>query len=99
MKRERSSLLQALECFQDLGIPRGLTAMTLFLYICENEGLIVTELADVAGWSASLPARRAKALAGQIPEVTADASQHLVEMRATASDGRLRQVFLSPRGR
>ena len=64
-KRERDSLLAALELFRELDTPQSTNALALFLYVCENEGVNMSELAYVSRLHVATAARLARALAGE----------------------------------
>jgi hypothetical protein len=65
VRRERDCLLAALELFRGIDIPSSLTTLILFLYVCENEGLNVTELALAGRMGVASTARLVKTLAGE----------------------------------
>ena len=96
-KRERDSLLAALELFRELDTPQSTNALALFLYVCENEGVNMSELAYVSRLHVATAARLARALAGE--DEAAPVADALLEFRATDEDKRLKFVHLSPRGR
>ena len=98
-RRERDSLLAALELFRGVEVPRSLTTLILFLYVCENEGLNVSELALAGGVQVAGAARLVKTLAGLVPEEPVPPDAVLFELKSTSADKRLRFVHLSPRGR
>ncbi|HWE44792.1 MAG TPA: hypothetical protein VG407_02100 [Caulobacteraceae bacterium] len=98
-RRERDSLLAALELFRGVEVPRSLTTLILFLYVCENEGLNVSELALAGGVQVAGAARLVKTLAGLVPEEPVPPAAVLFELKSTSADKRLRFVHLSPRGR
>ncbi len=97
--RERNTLLAALELFRDLDIPRGLTTLTMFLYVCENEGLNVSELAHICCLDVASTARIVKVLAGGVPEEDVRKSAMLFDLGTSPMDKRIRTVFLSENGR
>ena len=73
--------------------------MILFLYVCENEGLIVSELADVAGVPLPMAARVSKMLAGALEDFAVKPDSRLLELREGKEDKRLRHIFLTSHGR
>ncbi len=97
--RERNTILSALELFRTLDVPRTQTAMILFLYVCENEGLNVSELAEIARVQIAGAARLTKMLAGGLVEEPLPPEAVLFELRTDERDKRLRFVHLSARGR
>lgn len=60
--RRRNAVLEALERFRRLEPTVSLTHIVAFLYICENEGLNVAELAQVFGTTRATASRTARAL-------------------------------------
>ena len=98
-RRERDALLAALELFRGVEVPRSLTTLILFLYVCENEGLNVSELALAGGVQVAGAARLVKTLAGLVPEEPVPPEAVLFDLKSTPKDKRLRFVHLSPRGR
>ncbi len=97
--RRRDAVLEAMEIFRDEMLPQSLSAWTLFLYICENEGLTVSELAHVSRLSVSLAARVVNVMAGEMDAVAGVADRVLVNLKSSPKDKRLKLVHLSPRGR
>jgi DNA-binding MarR family transcriptional regulator len=59
--RHRNALLEALELFRDIypGITIG--NMIAFLYVCENEGLTILDLAQVTGFYLATASRTIRA--------------------------------------
>lgn len=98
-RRRRNTILAALELFRGLGIPRGFNAMLTFLYVCENEGLTVTELAQVTRMSVASAARLTRIVAGSDPLEPAPAEAVLLELRPSTKDKRVSNVHLTERGR
>lgn len=60
--RRRNAVLDALERFRRVEPRVSLTHIVAFLYICENEGLNVAELAQVFGTTRATASRTARAL-------------------------------------
>ncbi len=96
--RERDSLLAALEAFRRLHVHRSVTTVILFLYVCENEGLNVSELAQITGIQVAGAARLVKMLAGEIPEEHVPDEAILFSLKTSSRDKRLRFVYLSRQG-
>jgi DNA-binding MarR family transcriptional regulator len=97
--RRRDTILAAIEAFREEELPRSLSSLMLFLYICENEGLTVSELAYVSKVPVAKAARIVKILAGESREAPLAADRVLFECRASPQDRRLKFVHLAPRGR
>src|ERR1700722_12659631 len=93
--RKRDSLLAALELFQSLELPRSYSSIIMFLYVCENEGLMVSELADVADVRVAVAARLVKILSGDVPDIPVRPDARLLEARESQVDRRLRFIFLT----
>lgn len=98
-KRGRNSVLEALETFRALNTPRAFHGMILFLYVCENEGLNVSELAYVADMQVATTARVVNILSGEGDESALPPEEALFEFRTSTEDRRLKFVHLSERGR
>lgn len=96
-KRERDTLLAAVELFRELDAPQSTNALALFLYVCENEGVNMSELAFVSRLHVATAARLARVLAGE--DETMPARDALFEFRASPEDKRLKFVHLTGRGR
>ncbi len=98
-KRERNAILSALEIFRTIDVPRNFYSMVVFLYVCENEGLNVSELAFVTRMRVATVARIVKVLAGDVAEEQVEPQNVLFEFRASDQDRRLKFVYLTERGR
>src|SRR3569832_1432229 len=98
-KRGRNSVLEARETFRALNTPRAFHGMILFLYVCENEGLNVSELAYVADMQVATTARVVNILSGEGDESALAPDEALFEFRTSSEDRRLKFVHLSERGR
>lgn len=97
-RRRRNSVLAALELFRTLELPRGFNAMLLFLYVCENEGANVSEIAQVAHMDVPGAARLIKVMAGLVPEEPIAPDKVVFELRASPRDKRVRFVHLTDHG-
>ena len=98
MPRRRNSLLQALEQFRALDPGLVLTDLVVFLYVCENEGLNVKELAGVSRLTEATTSRRARALGeADAPGAMAPAVGLVEAMQG--DDGRARLIYLTEKGR
>jgi DNA-binding MarR family transcriptional regulator len=98
-RRRRNSFLEAAETMRQLDLPSGLNSIVLYLYVCENEGLTMSELASVSGMVFATAARLTRTLAGCAVENPAPPESALLELRASRSDRRVSHVFLTPLGR
>jgi DNA-binding MarR family transcriptional regulator len=98
-RRQRNSLLQALEFFRDLHPGLVVADLVAFLYICENEGLNITELSQLGRFTGATASRRARALAGPDTPSPRPPSLGLVRIFEGGDDARARQIFLTDKGR
>jgi hypothetical protein len=94
--RRRNAVLDVLELYQALGAPGGLVSLIAFLYLCENEGLCISELASVAGLNMAAASRAAHSLARSDESGALPPTPGLVELRQT---GRVRALHLTEAGR
>ena len=97
--RRRDTILSAIEAFREESLPRSLTGLMLFLYICENEGVTVSELAHVARVHVAMAARIVKTMAGEAHETPLAPERVIFELRSSPQDTRLKLIHLSERGR
>ncbi|HYE50803.1 MAG TPA: hypothetical protein VEB20_14505 [Azospirillaceae bacterium] len=92
--RRRSSPLEILETFRRIDPEVALKDVCAFLYVCENEGISVGELAYLLGTSRSTTTRTvaylAEGVAGGPP---------LVDLRPWPQDWRVKIVRLTAEGR
>jgi DNA-binding MarR family transcriptional regulator len=98
-RRRRDTILAAIEAFREENLPRSLTGLTLFLYICENEGLTVSELAHIARVHVAMSARIVKTMAGEAHETPLAPERVIFELRSSPEDKRLKLIYLTERGR
>ena len=98
MARRRNSFLQLLEYFRTLDSEIVVNDILVFLYVCENEGLNVRELADLARLTEATASRRARALAGPDIAFAVAPSMGLIEIYQ-GEDARERLLYLSDKGR
>lgn len=94
--RRRSSLLEALEMFRRIDPNARLSTVLAFLYLCENEGLCVSELAAAAGMTLATASRAARSLAAAETPGALPPAMGLAEIRP---DGKVRALHLTPAGR
>ncbi len=98
MPRERDAVLQALELFRKMQPDIGLSPVRAFLYVCENEGLTIQELAYAMDSTEATASRCVRALARAQPEGQEVPRTGLVRSARNVSDGRSRNVVLTPAG-
>jgi len=99
MARKRNSLLQGIDLFRRLSPQLVVSDLIIFLYICENEGINVSELAQITGITEASASRRARALAPPDMNGAIPPSVGLVEAFQGGEDGRVRLLFLTAQGR
>lgn len=99
MPRRRDSLLEALELLRGAEPAVSLTHTLAFLYICENEGLNVSELAAVCRMTIATASRTARALTAPGAPDSLRPSTGWVESRPNPTDSKGRVLFLTDEGR
>lgn len=97
--RRRNSVLETMERLRALGDGMTFNAMLVFMYICENEGINVSELAQVCRMTEATASRSARALTAPNAQGALPPSLGLVELRQDPFDGRGRLLFLTNAGR
>lgn len=60
--RRRNAVLEALELFRSEASGSRLSTVIAFLYLCENEGFCISELAAVSGMTLATASRAARSL-------------------------------------
>jgi DNA-binding MarR family transcriptional regulator len=96
--RRRSSALDALLAFRGLHPRASLSEFVAFLYVCENEGLSVQELAYVSGMSQTTASRNLRALGPPNSAWSVPPALGLVEAFLRPTDGRSHILHLTPSG-
>lgn len=96
--RRRNSLLQLVEHFRTLDPEIVVNDILVFMYVCENEGLNITELARLARLTEATASRRARALASPDIPFPVAPSMGLVDI-FQGEDGRQRLLYLTAKGR
>lgn len=97
--RRRNSCLQALEEFRTLSDSVTLKHVVAFLYVCENEGINLRELAQVGGFTDSTASRTARALASPGAAGALPPALGLMDLRIDLRDDRSRTLHLTETGR
>ena len=97
--RTRNAVLQALIAFRELDPRVSVHEAVAFLYVCENEGLTVPELAQVAQFTQSTASRSLRALGPRDSDWSQAPALGLVEAFINPRDGRSHVVCLSERGK
>lgn len=98
MTRRRDSLLEALEVFRRVHPAISIIHVLAFLYVCENEGLNVSELAGLCRTTCATASRTAHSLSEGL-EDAAGLISPLVEIRPNPRNPKGRLLFLAPAGR
>ena len=94
--RRRNALLEALEFFRSEDPNTRLSTVLAFLYLCENEGFCISELAAAAGMTLATASRAARSLAAPDAPGALPPALGLAELRP---QGKVRALHLSPAGR
>jgi len=97
--RRRNAVLDTMERLRDLGDGMTFNAMLVFMYVAENEGINVSELAQICRMTEATASRSARALAAPESPGALPPSLGLVELRQDPFDGRGRLLFLTAAGR
>jgi DNA-binding MarR family transcriptional regulator len=98
-RRRRNSVLEALErCRSACDGAVSITHVLAFLYVCENEGLMVAELASVLRVTRATASRTARALASRETADSLPPYLGLVEVRSGEADQRVRALHVSAKG-
>lgn len=98
MIRQRDSLLEAIEAFRAVHPPISIVHILAFLYVCENEGLNVSELADLCQTTCATASRTAHALGRGQKTVTGAPVAPLVEIRPNPRNPKSRLIYLTRTG-
>ena len=97
--RPRDSLLEAILALKALDARISVNEIVAFLYVCENEGLSVQELAYVAGLTQSTASRSLRSLGQPGSDWAQSPALGLVEAYLNPCDGRSHVIHLSEAGR
>ena len=97
--RRRNSCLQALEEVRALSTAATLKDVVAFLYVCENEGINLRELAQVCGFTHSTASRTARSLAPSGSAGALPPALGWIELRTDPRDDRGRTLHLTSDGR
>jgi DNA-binding MarR family transcriptional regulator len=97
--RRRDSILAALELFRKLTPDLWINNVLTFLYVCENEGLNIKELAQLARLSEPTASRSIRSFATPETPGAMKPCLGLVELVENPEDGRGRLIYLTAAGR
>jgi DNA-binding MarR family transcriptional regulator len=98
LPRHRDSILEALEILRAAEPAISLTHTLAFLYICENEGLNISELSAVCRTTIATASRTARALTAATAHDTIKPSAGWVESRPNPADSKGRVLYLTEAG-
>lgn len=98
-RRRRNSCLAAIEHMRRRHGDVRLTDAITFLYVCENEGINVRELAQLAGLTPSTASRAARRLASPDAPRALTPFLGLLELDRQTTDARGRTLTLTQAGR
>lgn len=98
-ERRRNAVLESIELMRALYPPLWVSAILAFLYICENEGINIRELAYAMQTTDATASRSVRALLAASAEGALAPSLDLLISEESPLDGRGRLVFLSQRGK
>jgi DNA-binding MarR family transcriptional regulator len=97
--RTRNAVLQALHLFKSLDARVSVNEAIAFLYVAENDGLTVQEVACLAGFTQSTASRSLRALGRPDSEWSQAPALGLLEAYLNPDDGRSHLIQLTDRGR
>jgi DNA-binding MarR family transcriptional regulator len=98
-RRCRNSALEVIERMRRCEPALNLTHILTFLYVCENEGLNVAELALICQTTRATASRAARALTAQGDSRSLAPYAGLIEQRHNPNYAHGRLLFLSEQGR
>lgn len=94
--RRRNVVLETLELFRARDANVRLSTVVAFLYLCENEGFCISELAAAAAMSLATASRAARSLAMPGAPGALAPALGLAELRP---DGKVHALYLTEAGR
>lgn len=98
-RRRRNSCLQALEDVRSVSSAISLRDIVAFLYVAENEGINLKELAQIGGFTDSTASRTARSMAAPGSRDALPPFLGLLELRPNPADQRGRVLHLTAEGR
>lgn len=97
--RRRNTILAGLELFRSRTPDLWVNNILTFLYVCENEGLNIKELAQISRLSEATASRSIRSFAAPDSPSALKPALGLVELVENPEDGRGRLIFLTEAGR
>jgi DNA-binding MarR family transcriptional regulator len=97
--RRRNAGLDIMERLRAQGDSMTFNAMLVFMYVAENEGINVSDLARICRMTEATASRSARALAPAGVPGSLPPSLGLLELRPDPHDGRGRLLYLTTTGR
>lgn len=97
--RRRNAGLDIMERLRAQGEGMTFNAMLVFMYVAENEGVNVTDLARMCRMTEATASRSARALASPGTQAALPPSFGLLELRQDPYDGRGRMLYLTTAGK
>ena|SRR5215469_689053 len=97
--RQRDTLLEAILMLKALDARISVNEIIAFLYVCENEGLSVQELAFVGGLTQSTASRSLRSLGRPDTAWSQAPALGLVDAYLNPQDGRSHVIQLTEKGR
>lgn len=91
-------LTVALARLRERGADLNISQITAFLYVCENEGLNLSELASVMSVTNQVASYTVRGLLAPDQPRAIDPASGLVQTAVSESDGRALSLSLTPRG-
>ena len=96
LTRRRSAVLEALELFRSEATGTRLSTVIAFLYLCENEGFCISELAAVSDMTLATASRAARSLIAADADGVLAPALGLAELRRI---GKVHTLHLTEAGR
>jgi DNA-binding MarR family transcriptional regulator len=97
--RQRDTLLEAILALKALDARISVNEIIAFLYVCENEGLSVQELAYIGGLTQSTASRSLRSLGRPDSPWSQSPALGLVDAFLNPADGRSHVIQLTVEGR
>lgn len=95
----RNALAAIIDLLSDSFADFSLNELTTLLAVCEHEGLSVTSVARVCGFTEATASRNIRRLAPDDMPGALHPARGLLTLARAPNDNRSRYVFLTPRGR